>query len=77
MKPPFYRFSLARTYFEAAKTIQPFRWDVWANLASLSALEHRREEGKRELAITKTLEKKEQASNLGAPYLEEVLNELQ
>jgi tetratricopeptide (TPR) repeat protein len=45
MKWPFHEFAAANAYLERARAIAPDDWRVWANLATVSLLDGRREQG--------------------------------
>ncbi len=49
MKPPFYNFAASRASFQGALAIDGSDWVIWANLATLSLRQGRREDGEREL----------------------------
>jgi tetratricopeptide (TPR) repeat protein len=50
MKPPFFHYAIARSYFEAAQALAPDDWRIPANQASLLLLEGRGEEARAALA---------------------------
>lgn len=48
-KTPFYNYQAARGSLNQAASIDPGRWEIWANLGVLDLLENRVEEGRAEL----------------------------
>jgi len=76
IQPPYYHLPGARRHLEQAMELAPEDWEVWANLATVSFLEDRPEEGLAELRRCRLLKggplRSEERSR--APFLEAALS---
>ncbi|MFO0755978.1 MAG: hypothetical protein U0359_05785 [Byssovorax sp.] len=77
MKLPFFDWVTSRTYLDRAAKIEPGNWEVWANLATISLLEGKMDEGKSELDKAKTLKGASllPVDRAKTPYLGEALRQ--
>ncbi len=75
MKPPFYNFAASRASFQSALALDDSDWVIWANLATLSLRQGRREDGERELERALELRGRpfDLADRNRTPYLREAV----